>query len=70
MNQGQLPSETEQTSESVEQLEHLYHQHFTPPVQQEESAGLFKQATLFDYSIATYCSDSTQGSGKPSAELE
>jgi hypothetical protein len=68
MSRRHQPSDSGQQQQPAESLEKLYLRYFSPPA--EECTGVFEQVTVFDYSIVSYCSDSTQERGKPSAELE
>ena len=68
MSHQQQPGRVAQQPISAEQLEDLYLQYFSPPAQ--EDIGVFKQVSLFDYSIMTRSSDSTMEGEKVSAKLE
>lgn len=56
MNHNQ-PSEPQSATDRSKELEDLYMQFFTPPASEQE--GEFEQVSLFDYSVPTYCSNTT-----------
>ena len=68
MSHQQQPERPEQRSYSAEQLEELYRQYFSPPPQEE--TGIFKQVSLFDYTVVTRSSDSTLEGERSGAKLE